>query len=56
MSAQGAVRGHTPRQCDLADVVILSGHGPETTVGIERRTNPFVLADASGELPRLTGL
>jgi glyoxylase-like metal-dependent hydrolase (beta-lactamase superfamily II) len=38
------------------DVVILSGHGPETTVGIERRTNPFVLADARGELPRLTGL
>jgi hydroxyacylglutathione hydrolase len=38
------------------DVVILSGHGPETTVGIERRTNPFVLADERGELPRLTGL
>jgi hydroxyacylglutathione hydrolase len=38
------------------DVVILSGHGPETTVGQERRTNPFVLADASGELPRLLGL
>lgn len=38
------------------DVVILSGHGPETTVGAERRTNPFVLADARGELPRLLGL
>jgi glyoxylase-like metal-dependent hydrolase (beta-lactamase superfamily II) len=38
------------------DIVILSGHGPETTVGIERRTNPFVLADARGDLPRLTGL
>jgi hydroxyacylglutathione hydrolase len=38
------------------DVTILSGHGPETTVGIERRTNPFVLADARGELPRLLGL
>jgi hydroxyacylglutathione hydrolase len=38
------------------DVLILSGHGPETNVGIERRTNPFVLADARGELPRLTGL
>ena len=38
------------------DVVVLSGHGPETTVGIERRTNPFVLADARGELPRLLGL
>lgn len=38
------------------DTVILSGHGPETTVGIERGTNPFVLADARGELPRLLGL
>ncbi|HVL31961.1 MAG TPA: MBL fold metallo-hydrolase, partial [Actinomycetota bacterium] len=38
------------------DVVILSGHGPETTVGSERTTNPFVLADARGDLPRLTGL
>ena len=37
-------------------VVILSGHGAETTVGAERRTNPFVLADARGELPRLLGL
>jgi glyoxylase-like metal-dependent hydrolase (beta-lactamase superfamily II) len=38
------------------DVTILSGHGPETTVGVERRSNPFVLADARGELPRLLGL
>jgi glyoxylase-like metal-dependent hydrolase (beta-lactamase superfamily II) len=38
------------------DVVILSGHGAETTVGTERRANPFVLADARGELPRLLGL
>lgn len=38
------------------DVVILSGHGAETTVGVERRTNPFVVADARGELPRLLGL
>ena len=38
------------------EVVILSGHGPETNVGVERRTNPFVLADARGELPRLLGL
>ncbi len=38
------------------DVAILSGHGPETTVGVERRSNPFVLADARGELPRLLGL
>jgi hydroxyacylglutathione hydrolase len=38
------------------DVVILSGHGPETTVGIERRSNPFLIADARGELPRLLGL
>jgi glyoxylase-like metal-dependent hydrolase (beta-lactamase superfamily II) len=38
------------------ETVILSGHGSETTVGVERRTNPFVLADARGELPRLLGL
>jgi len=38
------------------DVVILSGHGSETTVGVERRTNPFVLADARGDLPRILGL
>ncbi len=38
------------------DVVILSGHGAETTVGIERRTNPYVIADRSGQLPRLLGL
>ena len=24
------------------DVVVYTGHGPETTVGIERRTNPFL--------------
>jgi glyoxylase-like metal-dependent hydrolase (beta-lactamase superfamily II) len=24
------------------DTVILAGHGPPTTVGTERRTNPFV--------------
>jgi len=38
------------------DVAVLSGHGPETTVGTERRTNPFVLADARGDLPKLLGL
>lgn len=38
------------------DVTILSGHGPETSVGVERTTNPFVLADGRGELPRLLGL
>lgn len=38
------------------ETLIVSGHGPETTVGIERRTNPFVIADARGELPRLLGL
>lgn len=38
------------------DVVIISGHGAQTTVGVERRTNPFVLADAQGDLPRVTGL
>jgi glyoxylase-like metal-dependent hydrolase (beta-lactamase superfamily II) len=25
------------------DVVVFSGHGPETTIGRERKTNPFVL-------------
>ena len=24
------------------DTLVLSGHGPETTVGVERRTNPFL--------------
>ena len=38
------------------DVVVLSGHGPETSVGVERKSNPFVLADARGDLPRLLGL
>lgn len=38
------------------EIVILSGHGPATTVGTERRSNPFVLADAPGELPRRRGL
>lgn len=35
---------------------VLSGHGPETTVGTERTSNPFVVADANGDLPRLLGL
>jgi hydroxyacylglutathione hydrolase len=35
------------------DTVIHSGHGPATTVGVERRTNPFVL---QGVLPRARGL
>jgi glyoxylase-like metal-dependent hydrolase (beta-lactamase superfamily II) len=32
------------------DTVVLSGHGPQTTIGTERRTNPFLsgLAPASG--------
>ncbi|GAC1412671.1 MAG: MBL fold metallo-hydrolase [Actinomycetota bacterium] len=38
------------------DVVILSGHGAETSVGQERTSNPFVLADAAGQLPKLLGL
>lgn len=38
------------------DVVVLSGHGAETTVGHERTTNPFILAEARGDLPRLKGL
>ena len=32
------------------DTVVLSGHGPQTTIGAERRTNPFLagLNPASG--------
>ena len=32
------------------ETVVLSGHGPQTTIGTERRTNPFLagLAPASG--------
>ena len=26
------------------DVVVYSGHGPETTIGEEKRSNPFVRA------------
>lgn len=29
---------------------LLSGHGPETTVGWERRTNPFLVGQYGGEL------
>jgi hydroxyacylglutathione hydrolase len=28
---------------------LLSGHGPETTVGWERRTNPFLVGQYGGE-------
>ncbi|MFA5890933.1 MAG: MBL fold metallo-hydrolase [Actinomycetota bacterium] len=38
------------------DVAILSGHGPATSVGVERRHNPFVLADARGELNDMLGM
>ena len=31
------------------DIVCLPGHGPETTIGVERRTNPFV-GDAAQNL------
>lgn len=37
-------------------VVIYPGHMGATTVGRERATNPFVVADARGELPKLLGL
>jgi glyoxylase-like metal-dependent hydrolase (beta-lactamase superfamily II) len=32
------------------ETLVLSGHGPRTTIGAERRTNPFLggLAPASG--------
>lgn len=32
------------------DTRLLSGHGPETTVGWERRTNPFLVGQYGGEL------
>jgi hydroxyacylglutathione hydrolase len=32
------------------DTRLLSGHGPETTVGWERRTNPFLVGHFGGEL------
>ena len=38
------------------EVVLLPGHMGQTTVGRERRTNPFVLADARGDLPKILGL
>lgn len=38
------------------DYIIISGHGPETTVGKERASNPFLLSDAGGTKPRLSGL
>jgi glyoxylase-like metal-dependent hydrolase (beta-lactamase superfamily II) len=25
------------------EMVVYSGHGPDTTIGLERRTNPFLL-------------
>jgi glyoxylase-like metal-dependent hydrolase (beta-lactamase superfamily II) len=31
------------------DTVVLPGHGPGTTIGRERRTNPFLLEAAEGE-------
>lgn len=36
-------------------VTIRPGHGPDTTVGVERVSNPYVLADARGEISRLMG-
>jgi glyoxylase-like metal-dependent hydrolase (beta-lactamase superfamily II) len=38
------------------EVVILPGHMGTTTVGRERTMNPFVVADARGDLPKLLGL
>ncbi len=32
------------------DVRLLTGHGPETTVGLERRSNPFLIPDYGGHL------
>ncbi len=38
------------------NVTILSGHGAQTTVGTERVSNPFIVADARGWSARLKGL
>jgi len=39
------------RVLDLPDETrLLSGHGPETTVGWERRTNPFLVGQYGGDL------
>ena len=32
------------------DMILLSGHGPATTVGQERLTNPFLVPHYGGEL------
>jgi glyoxylase-like metal-dependent hydrolase (beta-lactamase superfamily II) len=32
------------------ETVVLSGHGPQTTIGAERRSNPF-LADLGPKTP-----
>jgi hydroxyacylglutathione hydrolase len=37
------------------EVVVLPGHGPQTTIGRERATNPF-LADAATTIPPVLGL
>lgn len=37
------------------ETIIISGHGPVTTVGDERRSNPFLIGERSGDL-RSTGL
>ena len=34
--------GRAPGDFCYADTILLSGHGPETTVGREKRSNPFV--------------
>jgi len=36
------------------DTLVLPGHGPQTTIGRERASNPFI--QGFGELPRRTGL
>ena len=34
------------------DCVVYSGHGPETTIGRERATNPFVLEYLNAQIGR----
>ena len=33
------------------ETLVLSGHGPRTTIGDERRTNPFLAGLVPGESP-----
>jgi glyoxylase-like metal-dependent hydrolase (beta-lactamase superfamily II) len=48
-SAQQMMSSLAAKCLPLADdTVVLPGHGPATTIGVERRTNPFLLQAAAG--------